>query len=77
MQFFMPIEQTDIITIEQPINLFTRQGQQVISQAGPLELLLGQRLIIEDKTIILPHQTFDFIALAVGEGVIPDKPVCL
>lgn len=69
MQFFMRVQQADIITIEQPVNLLAGQGQQVIGQTWPLEFLLCQRLVIEYKAIVFPHQTFDFIALAVGKGI--------
>ena len=43
MQFFMPLHGADIETIEQPIELLTRQGQQRVITLSP------------DLTFVVPH----------------------
>jgi len=69
MQGFMALQQADIVAIEQPADLLVGQRHELISWTWPLELRIGQRLVIEDKTVVLPHQALDLVALPVGEGM--------
>ena len=61
MQLFMAFHGTDIVAIEQPIHLLTGECYNVIFALGPLEFFLGQRLVIQHETIVLPKQAFDFV----------------
>jgi hypothetical protein len=69
MKFFVALHQGNIITIEQPVDLLGREREQFIGRRWPFEFLLGERLVIEDKAVVLPHQTLDLVALTVGEGI--------
>ena len=69
MQFFVAFHQGNIIAIEQPIDLLSREGEQLIGRGWPFEFLLGERLVIEHKAVVLPHQALDLVAAAIGEGI--------
>jgi len=38
-------------------------------RSTPFEFLLGQRLVIEHKAVVLPHQALDLVAAAISEGI--------
>jgi len=65
----MASQQADIVTIQQPIDLLAAQGHQLVGRAWPLESFFRQGLVIEDKAVVFPHQTLDFVALAISEGI--------
>ena len=65
----MTFEQADIVAIKQPIHLLSGQLNQLITGFRPLKLLFSQGFVIEYKAIVFPQQTFDFIALSIGESI--------
>ena len=68
VQFFMRLHTHDIVPVEQPVQLLTCQGDDLIKRlARPFEFRPFQGLLPHTKAIALPIQYFHFIALAVAE----------
>src|SRR5690554_5871905 len=65
----MALHQSDVVAIQQLVDLLAGQREYILRGTGPLELFLGQCLVIQHKAVVLPHQTFDPVALPIGEGV--------
>jgi len=65
----MAPQQTDVVAVQQPVDLLAGQRHQVIGRPRPFELFLGQGFVIEHKAVVFPHQAFDLVPLPVGEGV--------
>jgi len=70
LQLFVPLHQTDVITVQQPIDLLRGQWHGCIVRMGPAEFLLGQAPVIEHETAVFPAQQFDLVAPAIREGVL-------
>ena len=69
MQRFMAMHLCDIAAIQQPIDLLPSDCENVFIMLGPVEFFLRQGLVIEHKTIALPEQTLDLIALPIDENI--------
>ena len=69
MQFFMPRHQRNIVAIEQPVNLFTGQGDNFFTTPGPAEFLLGQGFVIQHKTIVFPQQALNLVTPPICESI--------
>ncbi len=54
MQFFVRLHFGNIIAIEQPVDLFTGQGDDGFTRLGPFELFFGQGFIVEYEAIQFP-----------------------
>ncbi|MFT5015136.1 MAG: hypothetical protein ACI9HA_003807 [Dinoroseobacter sp.] len=73
----MWMEPTDVITIQQPVQLLTVQGHHLTLFIWPQKAPLLQPLISHDKTIALPVQNLNLVPVAIdedkqsaGEGVL-------
>ena len=69
MQFFVPFHQADVVTIQQPVDLFAGQRHDFVMRTRPTEFLFGQRLVVQHEAVVFPHQQLDLVALPVGEGI--------
>ena len=68
VQFFMCLHAHNIVPVEQPVQLLTGQGDDLIKRlSGPFKACLLQTLLPQAKTITFPVKRFDFIPLAVTE----------
>ncbi len=69
MQLFVPFHSTEVIAVEQPVDLLPRQRNQLLFTTRPVELLLGQALVIEHEPVVFPIQELDLVPPPVGEGI--------
>ncbi len=69
MQLSVAFHGPEVIAVEQPVDLLPRQRNQLLFTTRPVELLLGQALVIEHEAIVFPIQQLDLVPPPVGEGI--------
>ncbi len=69
MQLSVAFHGPEVIAVEQPVDLLPRQRNQLLFTTRPVELLLGQALVIEHEPVVFPIQELDLVPPPVGEGI--------
>ena len=69
MSFFVRLHLADIVPVQQPVQLLTRESDQFVCFLWPLELVFSQTFVIQDKAVIFPEQALDLVPSTVGESV--------
>ena len=68
VQSFVCLHTYDIVPVEQPVQLLTGQGDDLIKGlAGPFKACLLETLLPQTKAVAFPVKRFDFVSLAVTE----------
>ena len=62
MQLFVPLHQTDVVAIEQPVDLLPGQRHHRILRSRPAEFLLRQAFVIQHEAVVFPEQQLDLVA---------------
>lgn len=65
----MPFHGGQVVPIQEPVDLFSAEREDLFLLFRPVEFLLRQHLIVEDEAVILPHQPLDTITVSVTEYI--------